>query len=107
LCRPTETREIIPKQRVVVARALVCSPKIVLADGPTGAFDSKSANEMMTLFGRARPPTGSRHSRHDVDVRPDLHLFVQLDDVGVVHAETAMRDRAADRAGSIGPVYPV
>jgi hypothetical protein len=34
--------------------------------------------------------------RNDVDVCSDLHFFVQLDDVGVVHPETAMRDGAAD-----------
>ena len=38
------------QQRVAVARSLVCSPKMVLADEPTGALDSKSANEMMVLF---------------------------------------------------------
>src|SRR5216684_8161672 len=45
--------------------------------------------------------------RHDVDVRSDLHLFEQLDDVRVVHAKTAVRDGAADRAGPVGPVNPV
>jgi putative ABC transport system ATP-binding protein len=38
------------QQRVAVARALAGSPSIILADEPTGALDSKSANEMMTLF---------------------------------------------------------
>jgi putative ABC transport system ATP-binding protein len=38
------------QQRVAVARALACSPKIILADEPTGALDSKSSNELMDLF---------------------------------------------------------
>src|SRR4051794_4839826 len=38
------------QQRVAVARALACSPSIILADEPTGALDSKSADEMMMLF---------------------------------------------------------
>jgi disulfide oxidoreductase YuzD len=44
---------------------------------------------------------------HDVDVRSDLHFFIQLDDVRIVHAKTAVRDGASDRAGPIGPVNPV
>ena len=38
------------KQRVAIARALVNRPKIVLADEPTAALDSKSGREVVTLM---------------------------------------------------------
>lgn len=38
------------KQRVAVARAVITSPKIVLADEPTGALDSKATDELLRLF---------------------------------------------------------
>ena len=38
------------KQRAAVARALITSPKIILADEPTGALDSKSSDELLALF---------------------------------------------------------
>lgn len=39
------------KQRAAVARALITSPKLILADEPTGALDSKATDELLRLFG--------------------------------------------------------
>ena len=39
------------KQRAAVARALITEPKLILADEPTGALDSKSSDELLKLFG--------------------------------------------------------
>ncbi len=38
------------KQRAAVARAIITDPKIILADEPTGALDSKSSDELLELF---------------------------------------------------------
>jgi len=38
------------KQRVAIARALICQPKVILADEPTGALDSQSSREIMSLI---------------------------------------------------------
>ncbi len=38
------------KQRAAVARALITNPKLVLADEPTGALDSKSTDDLLRIF---------------------------------------------------------
>lgn len=39
------------KQRAAVARALITNPKLILADEPTGALDSKAASALLSVFG--------------------------------------------------------
>ena len=37
-------------QRFAIARALINEPEIILADEPTGSLDTKTANEIFSLF---------------------------------------------------------
>jgi putative ABC transport system ATP-binding protein len=68
------------RQRVAVARALVNSPSIVLADEPTGNLDTKTGDEIMGLFARLHAQGNTiilvTHE-HDIARRADRIIHVR------------------------------
>jgi putative ABC transport system ATP-binding protein len=76
------------RQRVAIARALVTKPSIILADEPTGNLDSRTSEEIMSLFQEI-------HNRgntviivtHEEDIARHAHRIVRLRD-GTVESDT-------------------
>jgi putative ABC transport system ATP-binding protein len=69
------------RQRVAVARALVNSPSIILADEPTGNLDSKTSYEIMGLFADLhRQGNTIILVTHEEDIALYAHRIVRLRD---------------------------
>jgi putative ABC transport system ATP-binding protein len=69
------------RQRVAVARALVTNPSIILADEPTGNLDSKTGEEIMTLFEDLhRLGNTIILVTHEADIAEHAHRIIRIRD---------------------------
>ena len=69
------------KQRVAIARAMVNHPKVLLADEPTGALDSKSGQQIMELFEQLnREGVTVVIITHDANFAARAHRIVKIMD---------------------------
>ena len=80
------------RQRVAVARALVNNPSIVLADEPTGNLDSKTGEEIMTLFENLyRGGNTIILVTHENEIAQHAHRIIHIRDGRIASDETVKK----------------
>lgn len=78
--RPREI-SIGQRQRAAIARALVNEPKVILADEPTGALDSKTAREILDILHDLHVSGATLVLvTHDVEVGAEAERIIHLSD---------------------------
>jgi putative ABC transport system ATP-binding protein len=76
------------RQRVAIARALVNNPSILLADEPTGNLDSKTGEEIMTVFAKLHQGGNTIILvTHEADIAAHAHRVIYVRD-GQVEKDT-------------------
>ena len=78
------------KQRVAIARSLANNPKVLLADEPTGALDTKTGDEVLKLLGDLHTETGLAILivTHDAEVAEFAQRTVRVRDGLVVERDS-------------------
>ena len=85
------------QQRVVIARAMVNDPALILADEPTGALDSRTSDEILSLFEDLH-----RDGRtivvvtHAAEVADRAQRRITLHDGQIIEDDTASKAQAPD-----------
>ncbi|MDB5072857.1 MAG: transporter ATP-binding protein [Candidatus Eremiobacteraeota bacterium] len=82
------------QQRVAIARSIVNQPQLILADEPTGALDTVSSEDVMTLFRRLNAERGMTVMlvTHEPDVAAHARRLVTFRDGSIVSDE-AVREK--------------
>jgi len=84
------------KQRVAIARAMAAEPKVLLADEPTGALDSKTSYEVMDLIQKINDAGNTiLVVTHEPDIADMCKRIVHLKDGVIVEDKKVMQVRAA------------
>ncbi len=88
------------QQRVAIARSLVNSPEMILADEPTGALDTRNGVELMAIFQELNRRQGITILlvTHDPDIAAFARRVIRFRDGLVVDDETIRRPRDAHEA---------
>ncbi|PDW00817.1 ABC transporter ATP-binding protein [Candidatus Viridilinea mediisalina] len=82
------------QQRVAIARALVNEPRIIMADEPTGALDSRTGEEIMAIFQRLNHEQGITVIlvTHEHDVAHHAERIISVRD-GVIANDEPVQER--------------
>jgi putative ABC transport system ATP-binding protein len=91
------------QQRVAIARALVNEPRIIMADEPTGALDSRTGEEIMAIFQRLNREQGITVIlvTHEHDVAQHAERIISVRD-GIVASDEPVHERIMAGALAVG-----
>ena len=94
------------QQRVAIARALVSNPSIILADEPTGNLDSRSSEEIMSIFQKLNAEQGITivFVTHEVDIAAHTRRIIHIRDGRIISDEPVAEPRQAAKVLAQMPV---